>query len=289
MRPVIGSLLMRAPIVLAGMYGAAVHAQQPDSLWSYTLKIAGDSNGSALPETTVRQWVSARRIRMELANAAMAAASGSYTVFNAADSTISMVIPAYQAVTVTPSGFALAMAKSARPKTETHLTSNSLEDLGPGESILGHATHHYRVTTVGTIKLTLGGSSCDRRVDSQTEAWVAPDIDQRAIVKPLVDMGMAPSDMVPQWDSAMAKLPTGIPLRTVITSRGTDRDGKALTVKRTLEYTALAHVPAADSVFATPKGYQVMDMRGDPSLLAAASSGTQFMDARFKVMCETIG
>ena len=71
----------------------------------------------------------------------------------------------------------LSLSAPLKPQVSQHLATENVEDLGPGERILNHATQHYRLTRRGTKEIKLGDQSCTQPIDDVSEVWIAPDVD----------------------------------------------------------------------------------------------------------------
>jgi hypothetical protein len=123
----------------------------------------------------------------------------------------------------------------------------TMDDLGPGETILGHATRRYRLTH----RLTMGG----QQEGGTAEVWMASDLAEaeagfrkfgEAFGKSLLG-----GSSVDVENAIFAKMPTGFALRIVATS-GTE------TIK--MEVTKAQKTSMDASEFEVPSGIQLMDI-----------------------------
>jgi hypothetical protein len=195
--------------------------------------------------------------------------SGMYMIMNDADSSYSMVMPSQRMATIMPSP-SLMLPDRAKPSVDVNSTTRSIEDLGPGEKILGHATHRYRVQTTGSVTMRLGdGEECTRATDGETEMWIAPDLDIRPAMASMLSHygGLAP-DVTASGSSA---LPKGLALRSKTRHQAVLPTGESRVIETTVEYVELSNAPLDASVFSIPADYHVMDMRKEmPDILAKA-------------------
>ncbi len=254
--------------------------------WTYTTNITIDSGkADARISIAMRNRITATAVRMDFlqvsGSAVANAAEGMYQIFNQADSTVTMVMPSQHMATVMGLNALLGPNTNLAPKVVQHLTSNEFQDLGAGEKILGHATHHVRVTTAGTIDLTMMGQTCTRRFDGVTETWVAPDVDlQPAMYAAAKHIGsvIGVDDIEMQLGSADKKMPKGAALRTISRTVDADAAGKPITVTTTTELVDFTHGPLDASIFAVPADFQTMDMREmmkDSTMKAGVATGVQ--------------
>jgi len=266
------SIVARCGTVVVSLTAAISPASLPaqGSLpgWSLTTNIVIDSGQGAAKRSSIamKQQVTARRIRQSFVqvSGALTEAEGMYMVYDTADSTVTTVMPAQQVATVSSSNFAAMGA--LLPKVERHVTKNVVDDLGPGEPMLGRPTHRFRVTQAGTVETTLMGESCVQPFDDVSEMWIAPSLDleraSEAMAKTLLSATGLGGDVPNRTGSSTeSKLPKGSPLRTIHRSTHMDEQGKPFTVTMTMDIVELIEGPIDDVVFAVPDGYRTMDMR----------------------------
>ena len=129
----------------------------------------------------------------------------------------------------------------------------TVDDLGAGEAILGHATRKYRIHE--TYALGSGGAQ-----ESTTESWFATDLAgaEEGFRKfsesfgAQFGSGNASKSLV---DAKRAKMPKGFPLKSITTTA--KPDGKTTT---TMEATKVGKMSFDASDFEVPAGIQVMDL-----------------------------
>lgn len=222
----------------------------------------------------MRQRVTDRYLRTEFLQVSgfkspVGSAEGMYTIYDAHDTTMTMVMTQQRMASI------MAMPSvpaSVLPSFKVHGDApGQLEDLGAGETILGHATHRYRTTTHGSVDYVIGEQTCTRRVDAVADMWLAPDID----IRPAMDAVMKHfnrGEASPPVASDVPHSPLadrGTPLRSITQTSYTDPNGQTHVVKTTTEYTELSNAPVEESAFTVPADYHVMDMRKTIAKLAA--------------------
>lgn len=251
-------------LVSIGMLAARAQAQTVG--WTYTTNITVDSSSGHRSSTAMRTQATADKLRMEFVQVSGAGdagqAEGMYTILSPRDSTMTMVMPAQHMATITGTGL-VGMAKPMLPAFDSHVTRHSFIDLGPGERLLGHATHRYRVTTTETSNITIAGQTCTRNSDTDSEMWIAPDVDlQAATQAAATQYGNAgiPAIGIDTTVSGPA-LPKGASLRTIMTSTAHPRTGAPVTTTTKIEIVELSHGPIDDALFTIPPDFKTMDMR----------------------------
>src|SRR5665213_2577379 len=165
-----------AAVLAVVSHARPVVAQAALPGWSYTMNMTTDSGrGAPSSSFAMKQQVTDRFLRMEFVqvsgSSSMASIEGMYQVFDGVDSTMTMVMPSQHMVTVMGLSMMQLPALSAKPAIATHLTRSDLEDLGAGERISGHATRHVRMTTAGTMDMTIMGQTCTQRLESVSDMW----------------------------------------------------------------------------------------------------------------------
>lgn len=290
------------PVVAFGLFAAAARAQSGPTGWTYATNTTTDSGDAAhRVSMAMRHQVMDGKLRIEFLQVSnmrdAGGAEGMYQIVNSADSTMMMVMPNNKMATVMNVAGILA-GRDMKPKIATHITKSELVDLGAGDKILGHATHHVRVTNEGTIDVTMLGQSCTGHVNNVSEMWIASDVDLRAAIEAMSKtmssaFGLG-DDIAPELSTA--SLPPGTPLRTVSKATRLNAQGKSVTVTTTTEYVELAKGPLDPSLFAVPSDYHVMDMRQmmanlPPGVLDSAmnAGAAQVASSTAKAMCQSVG
>jgi hypothetical protein len=202
-----------------------------------TMRVSGGPN--AVGDVTFKTAGDKMRIEAD-ANSMMGGGRGGLNAEGAymlpgMDGNIIMVLPKMTnpmgggtgfAVSVNPAGMMAARGAAPPPVGDV-----SIDDLGAGESILGHATHKYRIKPANP--------------DEAVEVWIATDI-------PLdyKKFASAFGARFTGTDARMvAKIPNGFALKVV---------GKT----GTMEVTKIDKASFDDSEFQVPAGIQVMDLSG---------------------------
>ena len=260
------SSLRRTPclitlVALAALPVFTARAQQAG--WTMTLRTDTDSGlGAANRTSTVMRYQTiGDRYRMEFiqATGALGAAEGSYHIFNSADSTMTMVMPAQHMATVTPmTGLASKMSGALPTAGAVNITRRDVTDLGAGPKIAGYATRHFRVALTGTMDWSTPSRACVRSLDSDTEVWIAPDVDVGAAAGAMA--GLLSGAELGGASSTGAQLPKGAALRRIERVQRADASGVKHSIATTLEVVELAHGPIPASAFTPPTDYKVMDM-----------------------------
>lgn len=269
---------MRVPAVAFSLaLGIAAHsaAAQGNTGWTFAMRFTIDSGAGGTPVVmSMRQQVAGSRLRMETSALGMPEeASGMYMIFSNADTSMTTVMPGQRAAMIMPMNGMPGMPNFRAQRMSVHATNSDLTDLGPGEAILGHATHRYRIASSGAMELTIMGQTCTQKFDHVSELWIAPDVDmdaaRQAILNSMSSIGPMELEMQ-MYGSARSQLPKGTALRTVATTKSYDVAGNARPVTTTMEYTELSHGAIPDSAFAIPAGFQTTNMR---ELMKAVPAG----------------
>ena len=210
-------------------------------------------------------------VQISGASAAIEKAEGSYTIMNSLDSTMTQVMPSYKMATVIGLGM---LGQNRSVHIDTSQYKKTVEDLGPGERLMGHATHRYRVTSSGTMTIAFGDKSCTQPVDGISELWIAPDVDLAPAMEATLNVfGATPGldQIVRPARDLSSTLPRGTPLRSIMRSTRTDAQGVPRTIITTMEYLDIQHGPVNTALFAVPAEFKKMDMR---SMMAKLPPGT---------------
>lgn len=129
----------------------------------------------------------------------------------------------------------------------------TLNDIGPGEAILGHPTRHYKMTFESK-----GSSSPDNGV---VELWMATDMNDIAAGYKKFGEAFGNSffsgGSEKKGDAIADKMPAGLPLRMTVS--GTSTNGSEM---MKMEVTKAEKSKFDDKDFEVPAGIQLMDMSG---------------------------
>ncbi len=218
-----------------------------------------------------------------------AATAGLYSLLSDSDSTLTSVMPEMRMATVMNFGASGPMPARVKSGAE-HMTTDSLEDLGEGETMLGRPTHHYRETRVGTLDVAMGDQMCVQHFNSVDDAWLSLDPELLASMAADKTAGMsAIASVAPDLSSNSGKMPKGMALRSVHTSTsGSVRAPKTVTM--TMEVVELEQGELPDSLFVVPADYNKMDMRKVMADMPAGlmeSAMKTAMAKTMKVICDS--
>lgn len=246
-------------------------AQHTITGWTVTTNVTTDSGDHAhRTSMATRQQIAPNFVRIEYTQVSgergpIGDAEGMYLVMRGADTTLLMVMPQQRIASITGMGQMIApmqasMKDAARP-ADTRTMTRTVDDLGAGERILGHATRHFRVTSKGSV--FYADLKCTRRVDAETEFWIAPDVDidtpmEQAFKSAMP--GMSLDDETSDKPST-SDLPKGTEMRSIRRSWEHDATGKSIVITTTSEIVELQHGELADSLFQAPKDFHVVDTR----------------------------
>src|SRR5262249_7881741 len=155
------------PSVLASLLGLTAlsvpaSAQSRDG-WTYTTVTVDSGNAGSSISKRVRYRMAGTAYRTDdrpISGSAAGTVDGMYAIFNRADTTMTMVMALIQMAMVWGRNSFPRPNSNLVPKFVRRLMKKEFEDLGVGEKILGHATRHVRVTSVGTIETTVMGETC---------------------------------------------------------------------------------------------------------------------------------
>jgi hypothetical protein len=214
----------------------------------------------------------------------MGSIEGTYQLFDSVDSTMTTVMPSSRSAMVMGLSIMQMLPASSMPSMAMHTTRSDLEDLGAGEHISGHATHHVRVTTDGTMDITLMGQTCSQSMASVSDMWIAPDVDfgkaSAAFSAKLEGLTGTKSPSIEQSGVQHAALPKGTALRTVSRSTRPDANGVPITVTTTVEIVELSQQPINAAAFTVPSDFRTTDTRKlmanlPPGMLDSVMTATQ--------------
>jgi hypothetical protein len=251
--------------------------------WSYATNItidSGDANNRI--SMAMRQQVTDRYLRLEILQMSgmrqdMSGSEGTYTVFDSADSTATIMMTKQKMASITDMA---PMMSAAHPQFQMHLRgtdgSGGYEDLGAGPRLLGHATEHYRSTVHGTAEYQIGEQSCTKPINTVSEVWIAPDVDLMPALSAVMKhfgSGANPVSGANLVSDAGPPMPKGTPLRTIAQSTSTDATGVSRTVTITTEYVEISDAPIDRSAFVAPSDFKVLDMRAAIAKLNARPAG----------------
>lgn len=226
----------------------AVNSKDVNAPMGMTLKISGDKMRMEMDMSSMLGSMGGGEATAMMSNAYM---------LMQADGRTAMIFPNFQNPMSGGKGMGMIMdPEMIKGQLNQTMDSNAkepsditvkLDDLGPGETILGHPTRHYKLTH----QMTVDG----KQESGAAEVWVATDLkDAEAGFRKFGEsfgksfLG-ASSDKAE--DAIFAKMPGGFPLRIVA---GTGSE----TVR--VDVTKAEKVSIDEKEFEVPAGIQLMDL-----------------------------
>ncbi len=285
-----------AALIGAGGVGGVVQAQTAEPGWTFTMRVEVDSgrgdSGKSVVVVRTRVAAGMTRTELELPGVENSVMAGMYSVFRSRDSTMTVVIPSRRIASVmSTNGGAGALTQTIRHNV-VRTARPTIADLGPGDTILGHATHRYRVSGAGRIDYSVYDQVCSRPFESVSEVWIAPDVPASELAHVLTDNLAAaglPTGFVAGADSVNAAGLAGTALRTTGTLTDRSIPGRPVIVRTTMSFTELARGPIADSVFAPPADYTVRDMRAMSAQLPPGMLDDAVREANLSLLQQMCG
>lgn len=158
------------------------------------------------------------------------------------------------------------------------------QNLGPGETIQGYSTVHYRMVQNYSMSVKVFGHESKSRNESTTDYYFAPAL--KRLANPFVSNSQAYSasfdmfnnpDYKTQMSAAMAKIGSaGVPLKMIMRSVRTDEKGKQETSVVTTEMVNFRNLDVPSSTFQIPAGYTKVEMpKLDANMAAGANNSGQ--------------
>ena len=198
-----------------------------------------------------------------------------YVIFDPRAKRISMVMPESQQYMefnfADSTGQALgAMASLMAATTVVSDIQVSGSALGGGGMVNGYNTSRYRITT--SFAEVAGGAEGQRKVKLVEDFWVTNELKDvpdpmEAVTRAfggangMPQVGGTMSDLMRRRGEAQRKLFTGLPLRSIVKSTSTERDGSVVEETTTSEIVDLKRVDLDPAAFRVPAGFTKMDMQ----------------------------
>jgi hypothetical protein len=261
---------------------------------SITYRTMIDSGNSQAVSMSMRVRSTGPRVRMdllELPGAAAMVTAGMYMIADGGDSTYTMVMPGQRMGMIMPTSGIPGMSGPAIEPVESKI--DRIEDHGPSETMLGHATRRYTIAQSATVRISVGSRSCVRRSSTVSEMWIAPGL---MIEETLAEAtgrfaraagaGLNPTAML---GGRPPNMPKGTVLKSV--GRATERDsaGTERTMTVSFEVTEVSTDPVDAGVFAAPSDFRMMDMRQMLAGMRAGALGGATEQAMANVMASMCG
>jgi hypothetical protein len=266
-------LLATFPSVLAAQAGHGI---------GYTMEMSTDSGGHKTSMSMHVEILDAKfrvSIKSDMVSGTMV---DMYTIIDSAAKTITSVIPSQSMASIIPASI---MNQSIASPYTLDLGDHpvvEIVDLGPGETILGHATHHYRHTAAYTMKITIGGETCTKPTREVADVWTADDLkfpDMTTLMQRFTG-GAASTPLAQKLDSIKRYGMKGTLLRRIGVATTTGPAGDTINVRSSFELTVLKADAVDPADFDIPAGINVMDMRErladiDPEMMKQAMEAQQ--------------
>lgn len=240
--------------------------------WTFTWKVSAEGQGPQ--NSTMQVRVLANNVRVDFQAGTMPGVQGAgFMLLDADKGQMTMVSPQERSAVVMEAGgmtAALDQLSAAGITMNFKDVTSSVDDLGAGERILGHATRKYRITQGYTIEVSAMGFNRTMQIENTIESWMATDFapaDQKAFDEFSKNFAQSMSGMAAIGGEAMkkmaaelqARMPKGFPLKQVQTTSTTD-EGRPSTTRSTMEVTSMQKTQLEPSVFQVPAGYTVRTM-----------------------------
>jgi hypothetical protein len=207
---------------------------------------------------------------------------GSYMLFTEGGKTMTIVDPQNKQYYEMDLAGMMRLVGAMGPIMSIEMSDVSIdaEPLGSGETIEGYATEKYRLMSKYTTKVSVIGIKQTSHVADTAIYWYAPKL--KLVANPFGNAsGLAglvnSTEYETQMNAAMAKMPTGVPVKIVSRSVQTDAKGKQQSQVTTIEFTEIGTGDVPASAFEIPATFARIQ---GPGLTAEqADSLKQAMDA----------
>lgn len=238
-----------------------------------SVSVTKNEKGKTMDEMVVKGWVDGPKALVEFDSKQKEGpfGSGSYWVTSDAGETIYWVNPKDQTYSefdleelMSAAGQAMEMLDQMGGMVKMEFTDASHEKLGegPGGSILGYPTTHYRYKSGYTMNMKIMGMNRGQRVDMEGEIWTTDALDASGFLVWLrPDRNLKTGfDELDEMINAQTSSISGFPLKSVVESTMTGEKGKSRTTISTTEVTTLREESTGDVSFSVPSGYRETEM-----------------------------
>jgi hypothetical protein len=203
-------------------------------------------------------------------------AAGTYILLDAESRRMTMVSPKEKTATVLPLGGLMSMMggmdEAGLLKMDVTDISVSVDELGAGESILGHSTMRYRTRHSFSMSVAVMGFRRSSKEVTETDVWMASDLSvaegkaldefARNFSQSFSASGIGGEGMRKLTEELQRKMPKGFPLKQVAKRTSVDQGGKETSSTTTTEVTEYKRVTLDAKLFEVPAGYTLRDMSG---------------------------
>lgn len=162
-----------------------------------------------------------------------------------------------------------AQSQQMGVKMDLTNTKATVDSLGPGPSILGHPTTHYRIGTGLTMSINAMGQQQTVNIVSTSDYYYATDI--KGALNPFASLSGADmasaftgssKEFADKLKAAQAKLPKGTPLKATSTATMSIAGMPSRITNTDAIVTSIKWVDADPKAFDVPAGYTPIQMPG---------------------------
>jgi hypothetical protein len=238
--------------------------------WSFIRKTT--SSNPRVPQTEMQVRLLQHRARIDYLKPMPGMRKGTYILLDAEKQQLILVSPEEKTATVVPAGGLAAalgaVGQTGLMKIEVTDVSVAVDDVGPGEPILGHPTHRYRLDQKSTMSVSAMGFRRTSKNATTTELWMTTDVpssEARAFEEFNRNFagslgGLGGEGLRTLQEEIQRKMPAGFALRQVATVNETDQGGKTTTTTTTTEVTEFREVALEPSLFEVDPRFRIIDM-----------------------------
>lgn len=216
----------------------------------------------------VKAWVEGDKARIEFASGEKKGffADGNYMVTTDAGDNVFLINPKDETYApfnldemMATVGQMMNMMEEMGDMVKIEITDSTSEKLleEPGESILGHATTHYRYKSGYTMKMNMMGMKRQNRNDTLMDIWSTEVLDARGFgvwLRPDRQMKTGNEGLDEMMAQQFGQM-QGFPLKMAMEMTSTNKKGKGQTSTTNMEVTVLREESVPDSQFTWPDHY----------------------------------
>lgn len=252
--------------------------------WTFTWKVTAEATEGQRVERrtppTMKVSLIPGKARMDFVdNPPPGQKRGTFMLLDAEQGTLTVVSPEDKsAIIMEPAALGGALSAVGQTKLvrmEVSGANTSVEKVGAGEKILGHATTKYLITRDHQMSVSVLGRHSKTTHHSVTEAWysndqfLGEDKAFEAWTKNFTgSLGGFSGDAFKTLMEADQKVPKGIILKQTMKSTDTDDKGKVTETSFGMEMQELAKTSLDASLFTIPSDYQVTDMKAQMAAMS---------------------
>ena len=268
-----------AAVLAAALVLAALAAPASAGLYfEQTVESSGQGRG---PDMRVRGWADGDRVRIDYLDSNHGiVARGSYLLTRDGGANVYLIDPEKKTWSRWEMAAVFSMLGQIEESTGGMMTIDFREPLAErlgtddGGALLGHATTRHRWRTGYTMDMKLAFIDRSDRVETVSEAWVAPSIRDPALS--IWFNATPPTTGDPELDEillAQTRHLDGMVLKLVQDTTTTDKKGSRSSQRIVMEVTTLRRETPDASVFAMPVGYTETPLVPDLEAARAAGRG----------------